>query len=197
MLKILKNLEQAEAGNKPSASTASKNDMKRILESLSECGTPMEGGCMPEPQMPAQANPGSPVSMNVSINASGKENVDDLINLMKMAGIGGGETHIDMPGAHDAMHTDIDSHKQGMSMADMARMMDMGPEEGEEELEQEEFDNAPDENYSDHEYMTKDLSGGLNRQKKQYKAAQPGDNAMRAESIKQRLWAALQEKKKS
>ena len=43
--------------------------------------------------------------------------------------------------------------------------------------------------------MTKDLSGGINRQKKQYKAAQPGDNAMAVESIKKQLWAALQEKK--
>ena len=44
--------------------------------------------------------------------------------------------------------------------------------------------------------MTKDLSGGINREKKAYKAAQDGDNAMAVEtSIKEQLWAALNEKK--
>jgi len=43
--------------------------------------------------------------------------------------------------------------------------------------------------------MIKDLSGGLNRQKKSYAAAQDGDNAMAVETIKDRLLAALNEKK--
>jgi len=39
------------------------------------------------PPMSAPTNPGTPVSMNVSLNASGKEHVDDLINMMKNAGM--------------------------------------------------------------------------------------------------------------
>jgi len=63
------------------------------------------------------------------------------------------------------------------------------------ESEFEGYDNEPDEDYQDTEYMTKDISGGLNRQKKQYAKAQDGDNAMAVESIKDRLYAQLSEKK--
>ena len=44
--------------------------------------------------------------------------------------------------------------------------------------------------------MTRDLSGGINREKKSFKAAQRGDNAMAVEAIKAQLIAALAEKKK-
>lgn len=57
------------------------------------------------------------------------------------------------------------------------------------------YDNEPNPEYSDHEKMTHDLSGGINREKKMAKAANRGDNAMAVESIKDRLWAALNEKK--
>ena len=64
----------------------------------------------------------------------------------------------------------------------------------------EEWANSPegsegDEDYRDADYMTRDLAGGINREKKQFKAAQPGDNAMAAEAIKAELYAALSEKK--
>lgn len=57
------------------------------------------------------------------------------------------------------------------------------------------YDNEPDPEYQDHKYMTKDLSGGINREKKAYKAAQRGDNAMAVEDIKATLMKALSEKK--
>ena len=60
----------------------------------------------------------------------------------------------------------------------------------------EEWDNEPEEEYKDDKYMTHDLAGGINKAKKSYAAAQPGDNAIAVESIKDRLLAALQEKKK-
>jgi hypothetical protein len=56
-------------------------EMKKLLESLEECGMN---------EMPPMAPPvdkGQPVSMNVSLNASGKEHVEDLINMMKNAGL--------------------------------------------------------------------------------------------------------------
>lgn len=60
--------------------------MKKILESLQEC----EGMMPPSPNVPAPAvDRGMPVSMNVSLNATGKEHVEDLINMMKNAGMGG------------------------------------------------------------------------------------------------------------
>lgn len=47
----------------------------------------------------------------------------------------------------------------------------------------EEYENEPDEEYADHELMIKDLSGGLNRQKRSFKAAQQGDNAMAVQEM--------------
>lgn len=57
------------------------------------------------------------------------------------------------------------------------------------------FANEPDEEYRDHTHMTKDLSGGINRQKKMFPPAAKGDNPMAVESIKDRLYRALNEKK--
>ena len=57
------------------------------------------------------------------------------------------------------------------------------------------YDNEPDPEYQDHKHMTKDLSGGINREKKMYAKAQDGDNAMAVEAIKAQLMAALAEKK--
>ena len=37
--------------------------------------------------MPPMEQQGSPVSMNISLNASGKDHVADLINMMKNAGL--------------------------------------------------------------------------------------------------------------
>lgn len=57
------------------------------------------------------------------------------------------------------------------------------------------FVNEPDEQYADHKFMTKDLSGGINREKNMYKPAAKGDNPMAVESIKARLYKALEEAK--
>ena len=57
------------------------------------------------------------------------------------------------------------------------------------------YENEPDEKYDDHEKMTHDLSGGINRRKKAFKAAQRGDNAMAVEALMSELKAALAEKK--
>lgn len=57
------------------------------------------------------------------------------------------------------------------------------------------YDNEPDADYQDSEYMTKDLSGGLNRRKGAYVDAEDGDNPMAVESIKDQLYARLSEKK--
>jgi hypothetical protein len=86
-----------------------------------------------------------------------------------------------------AMHVGpVDKHDD---MVSMMRMVD-GPDESVEE----EWDNSPQEDYRDHKHMTKDLSGGLNREKKAYAKAQDGDNPMAVESIKDQLIQALEEK---
>jgi hypothetical protein len=57
------------------------------------------------------------------------------------------------------------------------------------------YDNEPEPEYQDHKHMTKDLSGGINREKKMYAKAQDGDNALAVETIKAALMKALSEKK--
>ena len=160
--------------------------MKKLLESLekiNEC-PPMEGGAMP----PAPMSQGTPVSMNVSLNASGKEHVADLINMMKNAGLG------DAKPAADAMLP------MRMDMERLSGIMN-GPmdepemEEVDDEIEVEDgYANEPDPEYGD---MSDAIPDGndLNRKKKAYAAAQDGDNAMAVEAIKAQLMAALSEKK--
>jgi len=174
MKNILQNFEDASTGQKPSVAGESSNEMKKILESfnnVTECGDmPM---AQPEPDK---------VNMNVNISAQGEEGIEQLIKIMAGAQHASGHT-ADVP-----MITPQD---QEMDMAAMRKIMAAGESDDVDE----EWDNAPEEEYSDHQKMTKDLSGGLNREKKAYKAAQPGDNAMSVESIKERLLAALEEKK--
>ncbi len=172
MNKLLATLNGIEKGTIKGTAQKEAGAMKKILESfdkvqVAECGTmPGTMGGMPQRE-------GTPVSMNISLNASGKENVDELMSLLKSAG--------------------LDSSSMSMPMP--AKTMPMALAMDNAEMEEEEFSNAPDEKYSDTKYMTKDLSGGINGQKKMFKPAAGGDNPMAVESIKERLWAALKEKK--
>lgn len=193
MLNILKNFEKAASGKKP-AGPAESGSMKAILEGFDRASKSdiavEECGAMPM-QMGSPQQEGTPVSMNVSINASGKENVDDLIALMKA--VNGMSAEPEM----------VPNRKMDMDMAAM-RAAVMGPQEEPEmdaEEDMEEWANSPegsdsDERYSDHEYMTKDLSGGLNRSKPKG-SERAKDPAVRqhVESVKEQLWAALNEKK--
>lgn len=121
-------------------------------------------------------------SMNISMNGADAREVAELVGILKNAGMD--STHIDMP-------TDIDPYKMGPEPCSTC-----GGDHGDSPCSMEEdWDNSPEESYADHNTMTKDLSGGINRQKKAYAAAQDGDNAMAVEnSIKEQLWAALNEK---
>lgn len=183
MLDILKNFDAAEKGNKPSAAKADVNGMRTILESFNKV---QECGDMP---METPMTSGQPVT--VSITASGKENVDELMAILRGAGI---EQHVDMPMAHDA-HIDTDSHNVGEpDMAAMKKAI-MGVEEEEED----DFENSPEDvegapEYQDHNFMTKDLSGGINRQKPKG-SERVKDPAV--ESIKETLMKALEGKYKS
>jgi hypothetical protein len=158
-------------GKQPEMASKDYTMKNVITESIDECGA------MPT-SMPQKE--GSPVSMNVTLNASGEEHVQDLIRMMQLAGASGAgkvaDMHVGPKDSHD----------------DMAQLMAIASAEQDEGME-EDWDNSPNEDYKDHEYMTKDLSGGINRQKKAYAKAQDGDNAMAVESIKEQLLKALEE----
>ena len=59
-----------------------------------------------------------------------------------------------------------------------------------------EWDNSPEETYADHHTMTKDLSGGINREKPKgaIRAKDPAVHQTVESSIREQLWAALNEK---
>jgi hypothetical protein len=153
-------------------------DMKKLIESMDhieECGM----NEMP----PAPMDQGSPVSMNVSLNASGKDHVADLLDMMKNAGL------------QQAAPVSAKMLSPRMDMERLRAAVDE-PEMGEEEVvADEDYANAPDEEYGDIEDVT--ASGDdLHKSKKSYKAAAGGDNPMNFEDeIKERLMAALEEKK--
>ena len=181
-------MDAAAAGDKPSAAGAEKGEMKNILESfykVQESEQPVEEcGMMPQ-QMP-QEEKGNPVTMNVSLNASGKENVDELIALMKMAGA---------PEAHELSQDDMPMIKKLPTPSDMDAM-EMPCGMGEEEVEEAEgeWDNAPDEEYKTTQDVIKS-GDDLHKSKKSYPPTNGGDNPMSLEDqIREELAAALGEK---
>jgi len=195
MLDILKNFDEAEKGNKPAAA-AEVGSMKSILESIQtveECGM-AEGGCGEPMEMPAMQSQGQPVT--VSVTASGKDNVADLISLMQQAA--GIEQHVDMPMSHSHnMDIEVPAKDQEMDMATMRQIMAAGDKESEPEMdmEKEEWDNAPDEDYGSVDDVLA-VGDDLNRPKDK-KAIRAKDPAMEslADELKASLRKALEEKK--
>jgi hypothetical protein len=187
------------------------SDIKKLLESLdalNECPPGMDEGGMPMGSLPAPMDKGNPVTMNVSLNASGKEHVEDLINMMKNAGMS------------DAKEVGQDMMPALPMRMDMERLRDIVDEPEEEAMameeepceecgespcccddkDMEEWANSPegsedDVDYRDQDYMTNMMGDDLHKKKKAYAKAQDGDNAMAVESIKSKLMAALAEKK--
>jgi hypothetical protein len=129
-------------------------------------------------------------SMNISINGDSAAEVAELAGILKNAGM-----HDAKP-VSDIMPHAGNSHDDMMSKMAIVNEPEMDSPCGmDEEGVEEDWDNSPDESYADTQTMTHDLSGGINRQKKAYAKAQDGDNAMAVEtSIKEQLWAALNEK---
>lgn len=157
------------------------------MDRIEECGI-TEMPAMPASLAASEMDRGNPVTLNVSMSASGKEHVADLLNMMKNAGLGSAEP----------VSAKILSPR--MDMERLSSIMD-GPmdepemEEIDDEIEVEsDYANEPDPQYGD---MSDAIPDGndLNRKKKSYAATQDGDNPMAVEAIKAQLMAALQEKK--
>jgi len=164
-----------------------ENQKTQLDESIIEndSGSIIECGDMP----PAPMDRGNPVSISVNMNASGKEHVEDLINMMKNAGMAG------------AKEVDADMMRMRRDMERLRDIVDEPDHEHEEiEDEVEEWANSPegsedDVDYRDQDYMTNMMGDDLHKKKKAYAKAQDGDNAMAVESIKEQLLKALAEKK--
>ena len=95
-------------------------NMKKLIESMDhieECGMaegPM-GMAPPAPEM----DKGNPVTVNVSMNASGKEHVADLLDMMKNAGLGDAE-----PAADAMMSPRMDMERLSGIMGEPADVLD-------------------------------------------------------------------------
>ena len=164
--------------------------MKKLIESMDrieECGM-TEMPAMPASLPAPEQHEGNPVSVNVNMNASGKEHVADLLDMMKNAGLGGAE-----PVSAKMLSPRMDMERLSAMMGEPDDEPEM--EEVEDEIEVEgDYANEPDPQYGD---MSDAIPDGndLNRKKKAYAATQDGDNPMAVEAIKATLMAALQEKK--
>ena len=149
---------------------------------------------------------------SASINMSG-DSAEDVIKLMNALK---GEKQAD---SMDDMPVAIKKGPEMEPVDSMAKLRDLvkGPEQGpmtkgqmdmkipmkvddevDQEVPEEEWDNAPDEDYKDTNYMTKTLSGGSEMgAKKSYPKVAGGDNPMALEDeLRAELSAALAEKMK-
>jgi len=182
MNKILQNMDSAEKGTYE-AGKENRSEMKTILESFYDVAQ--------EDSAPQQLDEIASVSMS----GDSADEVAQLVKLMNDAGAPGaapvGAQPVDMPEP-----VSVDGPPNMPPKADMItpKMMD-DFETAEDEVIQDDYANEPDERYDDHEYMTKDLSGGLNRQKGAYADAEDGDNPMAVESkLKEELSRMLKQK---
>jgi hypothetical protein len=176
MNKILNNFEAASTGNyEPSKSETS--DMKMILESFYDVAQQDATDAKPQ-QLDEIAS--------VTMSGDSADEVARLAKLMNGSDAEASQTTAyqgppDMPPEETAMIT--------------PRMMDDINTGEDEPVEEESWDNEPDETYDDHHKMTKDLSGGLNRQKKSYPPTNGGDNPMALEnSLAEELSSMLKSK---
>jgi|MDTC01.3.fsa_nt_gb hypothetical protein len=117
-------------------------------------------------------------SMNISMTGDNADEVAQLLNIMRA----GGDV-MPRPEMPKAPSQDMDMHKALSIMGPPGGPdMDGGDMElkGADEKATE-WANSPDEQYMDHNYMTQDLAGGINRSKSQHKPAADGDNPMAVE----------------
>jgi len=158
-----------------------KQILKESSQTVQECGImpPLGGMGM----MGGASHP--PITMNVSMNASGPEGIRDLLNVLKghgddapadtMSGPAGAVVAVSEP-EHDMGH---DMDDMGHDMHGMGHEIDHDENDaGELELELDEYSNSPDEEYAG---MAAAVPSGddLNKPKQSFKHNyRGGDNPM-------------------
>ena len=147
MKTILSNMDEAVSGNRPAVASNDKNGMKSILESFYSVNTKEDKKVVNEA---------------VSITS---DSPDELAQLLKV--MGGGAA----PEAPSHSDQEMDMHMMRQIMSDPEPEEESACGSMEDSDVEEDYINEPDEDYRDHKFMTKDLSGGINREKKAYKAA--------------------------
>ena len=108
------------------------------------------------------------VSLNISMSGDNAEDVGNLFNMMRGDKPEMKPVDIKMLSPRDdiAKSLSIMGPKKPEMDKPMPMKLSVDPKSlGEDEVEEKSWDN-PDEDYKDTKYMTKDLSGGLNRSRK-------------------------------
>ena len=139
----------------------------------------LEGGMPMVPSVPPMApeDKGNPVTMNVSMNASGKDHVADLLDMMKNAGMAGAGEVAD---AGLPMRTDMERLR---GIVDGPEDMDASSCNDDIDIDDEavaEYENEPDEEYKAIDDVI-NSGDDLHRSKDAYAATQDGDNPMAVE----------------
>ncbi len=138
-------------------------------------------------------------SMNISLTGDSPQEVGELFKVlgdkdlnpepMPSLGMRG-----DIEKSMDIMKK-MDGPKDGPMPMKMPSDMPTKLTMQDEPNDNEDYANSPDEQHQDTKYMTKDLSGGLNKEKKTYPKVAGGDNPMALENkIKEELKAKFAEK---
>ena len=160
----------------------------------------LEGGMPMVPSVPPMApeDKGNPVTMNISMNASGKDHVADLIDMMKNAGMGGAGEVADagLPMRTDMERLrgivdgpkDMDDLKPGLQdePCDVCGKQHVGASscnddiDMDDEASTEDYANEPDEEYKAIDDVI-NSGDDLHRSKDAYAATQDGDNPMAVE----------------
>jgi len=177
-------MDSAEKGTYEAGKTNS-SEMKTILESFYDVAA--------EDSAPQQLDEIASVTMS----GDSADEVAQLVKLMNAAGapeaapVGPQPTTMLEPTPCGTSDGPPDMPPK----ADMITPKMLDDIASDEEVIQDEYANEPDERYDDHEKMTHDLSGGLNRQKGAYADAEDGDNPMAVESkLKEELSKMLKQK---
>ena len=189
--------------------------MKKLIESV-DAGMATEGPMgMPSTSPMPSEDRGNPVTVNVSMNASGKEHVADLLDMMKNAGLGGAEEvsatslspRMDMEKFRDIIDTDGDNMPSPEADVDeITKAQEKLPPKLVKAIKDKEAkdgdvdewaNSAPGEEESDRghmgDYEDNIHDGNDIHRKKDRKAIRTVNPAL--ESIKETLYKALAEKK--
>lgn len=148
---------------------------------VKEDGSVEECGMMSPSMNPAAPKQSDSVNMNVSLNASGGGGIRDLMDILR---------NIESTEGSDDHDHDMDAPAP-FGSDDKTIMVKKLPG-FDSMMNAETFGNEPDEMYADTGSVIRD-GGDLNRAKKSFARAQPGDNAMAVESIKTKLGSLYEE----
>jgi hypothetical protein len=133
-------------------------------------------------------------SANISLSGDSASEVQQLMQLFKNAGM---ENAGEVASTISSMPSQMDNSPcDGDDMEPMKKSLPALVDNIESEFDEDGYDNAPEEDYKDSEFMNNTLAGGINKPKKSFAPAARGDNPMAVEgdqynSIKTDLYSAL------